>query len=107
MLKSLTEKYVFRHPTLIAQQEGQCKIVGEVWKCLYEASEENGERFELIPVPFRDEIRTLRQEASEPDRKRARVVSDVIASMTEKQLINLYENINGHAPSSVRERIID
>ena len=40
------------------------------------------------------------------DQERARIVSDIIASMTEQQAILFHQRVSGLQPGSVRELII-
>lgn len=109
LLKFMTEHYVFNHPTLVAQQEGHREIIGEVFETLFDAAAPDSTTTEIIPAPFDDEIETINDEngGDEADRRRARVVADIIASMTEEQVTSLYNRISGDSPGSVRERIID
>lgn len=107
LLKSITEKYVFNHPTLLAQEKGYEKIIGTVWDCLYEAASEGGRNIEMIPPPFKQNIKATHQNTEDPERKRARFVADLIASMTEKQVIKYYERLSGQSIGSIRDRVID
>lgn len=109
LLRFMTEYYVFNHPTLVAQQEGHREIIGAVFETLYEAAEPDSSKAKVIPPPFDEEIEAINDQNGEreAERRRARVVADVIASMTEEQVVSLHNRISGESPGSIRDRIID
>ncbi|ACV10980.1 deoxyguanosinetriphosphate triphosphohydrolase [Halorhabdus utahensis DSM 12940] len=110
LLKFLTEYYVFQDPTLVAQQRGQRKIIEELFTTLYKASEKGAEYNEIIPEPF---CSMLNQDVYEADlddstskETRARIVADLIASLSESQAVDLYQRVSGENPGSVTESIL-
>jgi dGTPase len=100
LLKKLMSRYVYNNPALVAQQHGQRKIIGKLVGVLFEAAKTSSG---MIPEPFASRLAT---EQPTDDTARARIVCDLIASMTEQQAINFYERISGLRPGSVRDLII-
>lgn len=114
LLKYLTEHYVVNNPALVAQQKGHRLIIGELFDCFYNASQPDAEYLGLIGPPFDEEIKDVNEledddiiESSTADQWRARIVTDLITSLTEQQALNLYERVTGHTPGSVTDRITD
>ncbi|WP_424008000.1 deoxyguanosinetriphosphate triphosphohydrolase family protein [Haloferax denitrificans] len=82
VLKQITQYYVLSNPSLNAQRHGQRRIVREVFNALYEESRKPG--VSAIPSPYRERLLENVEEAS--DTQNARIVADMVASMTEKQI---------------------
>lgn len=100
LLKDLTRFYVFSAPALVAQQYGQRRIIRDLASIFFEALGKPGAAGgDLIPEPFRGAIPRSRA-------ARARVVADVITSMTEHQAIVLHQRLSGMVPGSVRDVIL-
>ncbi|AGN01663.1 deoxyguanosinetriphosphate triphosphohydrolase [Salinarchaeum sp. Harcht-Bsk1] len=111
LLQFLCKYYVFENPALVAQQHGHTKLIKELYDTLYEASAENSMYADMIPDPFDEKISMLHEGElgySDIDAGtiRARLVADVIASMTEQQAMQLYERVTGRSPGLVTDRII-
>lgn len=103
LLKEIMAHYVFEHPALVAQQYGQRRVIGDLFEILFGAAAPDSKNQGLIPEPFREEIRT--GAAKENSRERARVVADLIGSLTEQQALVLHRRLTGAAPGSVRDLI--
>jgi dGTPase len=103
LLKLLMRYYVFQNPALVAQQIGHRRVVRELFEVLFEAAKEGSKRGGLIPAPYSD---TLKEINGSAELERARLVADLIASMTEQQALTLDLRILGHVPGSVRDLII-
>lgn len=107
ILKLLTKMYVIDNTTLASQQHGQREIVRHLFEYLDDQIEEDEDLPTLIPsnvipTPFREHLsRLMKTEEIE----RQRTIVDVIVSMTERQTVNLYERLSGHAPGSLSEDI--
>lgn len=90
MLKELTLHYVVMHPSLATQQHGQKKIIKTLFEIFTEAARD-AERRNLFPFAFRELV-----ERAKPDKVNPlRIVCDFIASMSERQAINLFHRLTG------------
>lgn len=103
LLKELMRYYVFENPALLAQQLGQRRVIRDLFNILYEAAQPASKNSGLIPPPFCDTLKTITGSAK---RDRARLVADLIASMTEQQALLFHQRLTGVAPGSVRDLII-
>jgi dGTPase len=109
LLKFLMRHYVFGNPALVGQQYGQRKVVKTLFQTLFEAATRDSHDRALIPVPFREELEELdvkKQKAKDDKRERARLVADIISSMTEQQALSLHHRLTGIAPGSILDLII-
>lgn len=111
ILQQITRYYVIQQPTLMGQQRGQQQVVRELFEALFEESGKSELRKSAIPMPYKnwldvekDEIR-METYGSEEER-RARVVADLIASMTEPQVVELHKRLTGDAPGSLQNDIV-
>lgn len=92
MLKSLTWFYVIYNPALATQQYGQRRIIRELFKIFSAAAVAiKDEQRNIIPFAFQDEMLEARDDPSSV----ARVVTDLIAGMTEQGLVKLYRRLTG------------
>ena len=104
LLKYMTIYYVIGDPALRAQQRGQRKMIGELFEILYDAVDPNdSEDSDIIPNPFREQTTSL--SATTSNQEIARIATDIITSLTEKQAVQMYERLVGQSPGSIRERI--
>jgi len=93
LLKLITRKYILNRPALVAQQRGQSRILGELFKDLFEKGSEK-----YLPEKFRD---LFANGAS-----RARCVADCISSLTEKETVALHGRLRGYDSGSVLDPIV-
>ena len=103
LLKKLMSIYVFENPALVAQQYGQRRVIKELFEALYEAANPLSKNRGIIPDPFRGALNAL---GMSDDQERARIVADLIASMTEQQALLFHQRLMGLHPGSVRDLII-
>ena len=107
VLKWLARVYVFGAPALVAQQIGQRRVIGELFEILFRAADRSSPDVGLIPEPFREGLEELKDTSGKDrERKRARLVSDIIASMTEQQALLLHQRLNGTVSGSIRDVIL-
>lgn len=106
VLKTLMRHYVFAHPTLAAQQEGQRRVVSDLFEILYEAACRRRNR-DLIPQSARDLLeRAEGDEECDPSLARVRVVIDVIVSMTEEEAYRIHQRLTGSEAGRIRDPIV-
>jgi dGTPase len=107
VLKQITRLYVILNPSLATLQEGQAKVVNELFERLFEWVK-NEERDRRLPGRLREGLSDLRddKEASHAyrhnsDRLCARAVADYIALLTEDQVHDLLARLQGDPHESV------
>lgn len=98
LLKELTWVYVIRNPALATQQWGQQRLITWLFDTFREAAAEKEPN--IFPLSTRDQILKLRADGREDDRSQARLVIDLIASMTEVQALETYQKLTGLMPGS-------
>jgi dGTPase len=104
LLKELTWCYVINNPALAAHQHGQRLAIRTLFTIFDEAAE--GRKWSLFPPLFREEgIELARQEDLSPAR-RARLVADTLAAMTDQQALRLYQRLSGLSQGSVLDPIV-
>jgi dGTPase len=99
MLKELTWHYVIKNPALATQQSGQRRVIKELFQIFREAASSGRE--ELFPVRYREQLMEI---AGALDQ--ARIVADLIASLSEQQALDLHQRVTGISPGSVLDSII-
>jgi dGTPase len=111
LLQFLSEHYVFNNSALLAQQQGHRKIVEELFEILLAATEEEADTRGILPTPFDEKAKRLHEDNLgyddiDTETLRARIVADIIASMTEQQAMELYERVTGSSPGLVTDQIV-
>lgn len=107
LLKSVMVYYVYESPALVAQQVGQRKVIGELFRQLFAATQPDSRKRGLIPPPFQAELAEVHKEDGPAlQRGRVRLAIDIITSLTEQQAVDYYKRLTGHSPGSVRDRIL-
>jgi dGTPase len=99
MLKQLTWHYVIERESLATQQYGQRKMIRTLFETLrddaHATSGGKNKRYTLFPPYYRE----LLEQAAD-DAERTRLVIDLIASMTEHQVVDTYQRLTGIAQGS-------
>jgi len=102
-LQKLTEYYVITDTALAGQQRGQQKILRELFDALYDEAENSNPMSSAIPEPYVDWFDD--SDIGRPEHT-ARTVADVIASMTERQVLKLHGRLTGDSPGSLEDHIV-
>lgn len=120
ILQKLTGYYVIQDTALMGQQHGERQIIRELFEALYaeaeendpEEDEDNSLRQSAIPNPYAEWLSKSREEndwfgdfETQVDR-RARLIADIIASMTERQAVQLHQRLTGQNPGSLQDIIV-
>lgn len=102
MLKQLTWFYVIQRPSLAGQQEGQRRVVKELFDTFFEATESVASR-DLLPAGAQEWLEeALAQPGDRTEEEiRCRTAADVICSLSEQQAYALYRRMTGIDPGSV------
>ena len=92
-LKLLVRVYVIHRPSLAVVQQGQRRVIRELFDCYYEASSSNREKGNpsLFPPGARER---LRSDEDDQD-SRARIVLDLISGLTETTAVQLHHRLCG------------
>jgi dGTPase len=99
ILKQITRDYIIASPSLAAQQEGQKRIIGELFKAF---SSELDSDLGFPPfVPVR--LRYLKPLSDGSD---MRFVADCIASLSEAEAIAFHARLTGASSGSVLDPIV-
>lgn len=91
-LKLLVVAYVIRRPNLAVVQEGQKRLVAELFTRYFDASDRDDGRdgIRLLPPSARERL-----ESEGDDGARARVVLDLISGLTETAAVELHNRLSG------------
>lgn len=107
ILNELTYYYVISDSSLIGQQQGQRRVVEELFDVLFEESGRDDLTSSAIPAPYCEWLREDRNvDWPSPIHKRARIVADMIAAMTEPQAVTLHKRLTGDTPGSLQDEIL-
>jgi dGTPase len=99
VLKQLTWFYVIENPAIKLQQQGQRKVVRDLFRAYYRATDSSDRDLGGI---FPESHRHLLDDA--PDKGgRARVIADLISSMTERQLLMIHRKLTGIELGSITD----
>jgi dGTP triphosphohydrolase len=104
-LKLLMRFYVYESPALVSQQHGQREIIRKLCDIFWTATN-NPKKAGLLPPPFDEHLKEVNNH-SEPKRtvEKIRLVTDVIASMTEQQVMAYYARLTGTSPGFLADRM--
>lgn len=97
LLKQITRDYIISNPPLAAQQQGQKKILRELFKAIYESSDSS------YPVFLPVRLRYLWDLA---EKKPERFAADCIAGLTEREVVGLHGRLFGGDSGSVLDPIV-
>jgi dGTPase len=105
LLKEMTWCYVINNPALAAHQYGQRKAIRMLFEIFSDAAERRD--WALFPPQFQEEANELlRQEGEIAPARRARLVADTIASLTDQQALRLYQRLTGLSRGSVLTPVV-
>lgn len=99
MLKQLTWHYVIDNPALDTQQYGQRRVVRDLFEIYHEATNKREDSV-IFPVSYREQL-----EDASTSAERIRIVTDLLASMTEQQLLSMHRRLTGVSLGSVLDAI--
>jgi dGTPase len=101
MLKELTWTYVIEAPSLAARQQGQSRVIEDLFDVYTELAECSKDR-KAFPPFYRERL-----EASSGKRERIRACVDLIAGMTESQAITMHQRLSGNSHSSGLDDVLN
>jgi dGTPase len=100
VLKGVTWYYVIRRKSLRTQRFGQRALIADLFSIFDEASK-NSDDHAIFPKSFADDLESITT-----DRERLRVVADVIASMSETQVVEVHQRLTGRSLGSALDEIM-
>jgi dGTPase len=104
ILKQLTWHYVIDRASLATLQHGQRQMIRQLFNILAEEAQSTNTqstlRYSIFPEYFRE---LLHEDLT--DELRIRLVIDLIASMTERHIIDMYHRLTGLTQGSALERM--
>ena len=105
ILKDLTRFYVIDNRALVTQQHGEAKVIEDLFQYYYDASAINSEA-SILPIDFQ-ELLEMELKLTDLDEAalRARVVADVISSMTDDEALKMHQRLSGISPGSFLDRL--
>ncbi len=108
VLKDLLYHYVIRNTALAAQEYGERQVITRLFNTLFEAAKRGSKYRDVIPSPFFEFASKNDETGNDDTRKRqqARLVADIISSLTEREALLLDQRLNGTLPGSVLDKII-
>jgi dGTPase len=106
--KELTWNYVIDNPALATQQEGQRRVIRELFRTFDEAAQDESRR-NMLPSGARDLMEQLESRAKTKDERRAtqiRITADIVAGMTEQEALSTYQTITGSGFGSIMSGVM-
>jgi dGTPase len=100
VLKGLTWNYVIRRKSLRTQRFGQRALIRDLFSIFDDASKSPDDHA-IFPRSFADDLETITT-----DRERLRVVADVIASMSETQVVEIHQRLTGRSLGSALDEVM-
>lgn len=109
MLKQLTWHYVISSPSLSTLHYGQKCMIRELFDIFCKAARSSDYR--IFPFSSREQLENLDNKISTKNtnqnfEEEIRIIADMIASLTEQQVINLYQRLTGTSLGSVLDTIL-
>ena len=98
MLKQLTWQYVIDNPALDTQQYGQRRVVRDLYNIYQEAA--TGSSRHIFPKSYQERLAF-----SMSPQETIRIIADLLASMTEQQLLAMHQRLTGISLGSVLDAI--
>jgi len=100
MLKELIWRYVIQNPALETQQYGQRRVMRELFAIFADSVLSTGRRKNLgiFPRSYQEQF-----DAAASETETTRIISDLIASMTENQALKMHQRLTGISPGSVTD----
>ena len=101
-LKMLTWYYVIHDASLATQQYGERTMISELFRIFLDAGTGRTPYRNIFPHAFRRDLDT----AEHDSKAVARVVCDLLSSLTERQVIRLYHRLSGRNSGSILDFIV-
>jgi dGTPase len=100
MLKELTWRYVIQNPALETQQYGQRRVICDFFSMFADAAVSGGspKNLGIFPVGYQEQLAVAGGE-----QEKIRLVTDLIASMTEQEAFVMHRRLTGIAPGSITD----
>ncbi len=103
MLKNLTRHFAISNPALASQQHGQRKIIRDLFDIFLDSLDQDRA---ILPLSCRDQLEQIKGNDEDAHIHKVRLVTDLIASMTEQQALRTYQKLIGVGPGSGLDRFL-
>jgi dGTPase len=100
ILKELTWHFVISNPALATQQHGKERVIAELFSIFMDASTSKRWR-NILPVRCREELGSLVS-----DQDRARVIADVVSSLSDQEAVSVHGRLTGVRTGSVLDFLL-
>lgn len=101
MLKELTWTYVIEAPSLAARQQGQKRVIAELFSA-YTALARSPDDWKVFPTFYREKLNEVHGNRDDE----TRTCVDLIASMTESQAVAMHHRLTGQTHTSGLDDIL-
>ncbi len=112
LLKGLTWRYVIHNPALASQQFGKRTVIRELFAIYFSILKSPDEELRFVlPGDYHDRLKHIEEDLEEDNEEKrkkqakARLVADIISSMTDHEALLMHKRLKGLNPGSVLERI--
>jgi len=99
--KRILWKYLICNPALATQQEGQRRVVNDLFHFYIDIIDDEDKRKTLIPTKFHNELEGCSKGSSQDIK--VRLAIDIVANYTDFQAMNLHSRIYGILPGAVSD----
>jgi len=109
LLRKLTDYYVIEDASLMGQQRGQRELIEGLFTQLLKEARKDDLNKSAISEPYRSWLNPDNDRPGQfdnPSHQEARVVADMITTMTEPQAIELHDRLTGYTPGTLHNRIL-
>jgi dGTPase len=101
MLKELTWTYVIEAPSLAARQQGQKRVIEELFSAYIDLAKNPGD-WKVFPTFYREKLKEVQGNRDDE----IRTCVDLIASMTESQAVAMHHRLTGQTHTSGLDDIL-
>lgn len=102
LLKTMARYYIISNPSLAAQQEGQGRIIRELFEMIMHDTNWGISGSPKIPIYLPKRLGYLKDLSNSA----ARFAADCISSLTEREVTRLHSRLTGHEAGSVLDPIV-
>ena len=103
LLKLLTRRFVIDNPALATQQFGKREVIRSLFSTFMNVTRGRSEWESILPVRAKEQLDEIAP--AERDRGRARVVADLISSLSDQEAIVLHRRLSGAGAGSVLDSL--
>ncbi|MDO9545148.1 MAG: dNTP triphosphohydrolase [Pelolinea sp.] len=103
IIKAITKSYIINSSSLIKQQCGEKRIIGEIYFAFKKAIDDKDLRI-ILPARIREDL-IIKDIKDSNDPQAIRLIADAISSLTDAEAFSTYYVLTGIQPGSIFDRI--